>query len=106
MAHKTDDPSVMMSNFMRMLGDQVSIAGMRRLGSRVLLQFAPTPPSNPEAPQLFAPETDIKVTIFAPGPTASDLTQKTASGMLEFIAAICALALGRVVEAPLRILPC
>ena len=96
---------VMMSNFMRMLGDQVPIAGMRRLGSRVLLEFTPTPPENPQVPQLFTPETDIKVTIFTPGPTASDLTQKTASGMLELVAAICALALGRVVEPPLGIFP-
>jgi hypothetical protein len=96
---------VMMSNFMRILSDQVPIAGMRRLGSRVLLEFTPTQPENPQALQLFAPETDIKITIFTPGPTASDLTQKTASGMLELVAAICAFALGRVVEPPLGIFP-
>jgi hypothetical protein len=96
---------VMMSNFMRILGDQVPIAGMRRLGSRVLLEFTPIPPENIQAPQLFAPETNIKITIFAPGPAASDLTQKISSGVLEFVAGICSLALGRVVEPELMIFP-
>ena len=93
------------SHFMRLLGDQVSIDGSRRLGDRVLLDFQPEAPADPSAPQLFAPPASIKVTLFAPGPVAGDLAQKTAAGMVETIAAICALALGRVVETPIMIFP-
>jgi hypothetical protein len=96
---------VMMSNFMRILGDQRFISGLRRLGRRVLLEFTPEPPKEPAASQLFVPNTDIKVSIFAPGPTTSDLATKTAAGIAEIVGAICALAMGRVVEVPLTIFP-
>ena len=96
---------LMMSHFMRLLGDQRLISGRRRLGGRVLLEFTPEPPQDPTAPQLFAPATEIEVSIFAPGPTASDLTQRTAAGVAEMVGAICALALGRIVEVPLMIFP-
>lgn len=90
----------MMSHFMRLLGDQIFISGRRRIGSRALLEFTPELPKDPAVPQLFAPATEIKVSIFTPGPTASDLTQRTAGGVAEIIGAICALALGRIVEIP------
>lgn len=97
--------SVDMIQFMRTLGDQVAISGKRRLGDRVLLEFMPEPPANPQTPRLFAPRTDIKVTIFVPGPIASDLTQTIAVGIAETVGAICALALGRPVDIPLTIFP-
>ena len=94
-----------MSNFARLLGDQVFITGKRRLGSRILLEFAPEPPEDPSVPQLFTPATDIRITVFVPGPTASDLTQRSAVALVETVAAICAFALGKVVEPPLAIFP-
>ena len=96
---------VSMSHFMRILGDQVYITGRRRLGSRVLLEFSPEQPEDPTAFQLFVPETDVKVSIFTPGPTASTFTQRTVAGLIEMVGAICALAVGRVVEVPLAIFP-
>jgi hypothetical protein len=98
------DP-ITMFNFSRLLGDQVLINGTRRLGTTVLLDFTSKPPLVPEAPQLFASQTDIKVTIFVPGPVAGDLTQKLAAGVAETVAAICAFALGRPVIMPLSIFP-
>jgi len=97
--------SVSNINFMRLLGDQVHIDGSRRLGSRVLLDFVPDPPEDPSVPQLFAPRTSVKVTLFVPGPIASGLTNTIANGMVEVVAAICALALGRVATLPLAIFP-
>jgi hypothetical protein len=94
-----------MSQFARLLGDQKYIDGSLRLGDRVLLEFKPKAPDNPAVPQLFAPETDITVTIFTPGPTAGDLAQKIAMGITETVGAICAFALGRVVDVPLMIFP-
>ena len=94
---------VSMSQFARMLGDQVYINGPRRLGDRVLLEFRPKAPDDPTVPQLLVPETDIDVTIFTPGPTAGDLAQKTATGMAETVGAICAVALGRAVDVPMTI---
>jgi hypothetical protein len=96
---------VSISNFFRLLGDQVLISGPRRLGTRVLLDFVPEPPKEPGIPQLFAPQTNIKVNIFVPGPIASGLTNSIAMGTVEVVAAICALALGRTVEWPLTIFP-
>lgn len=93
------------SNFMRWLGDQVFINGSRRLGSRVLVDFLPESPKDPNVPQLFAPRTSVKVTLFVPGPIACGLTNTIASGMAEVVAAICALALGRVVDLPLAVFP-
>jgi len=94
-----------MSNFMRMLGDQVFITGQRRLGREVLLEFNPEQPENPSIPQLFTPAVEIKVMLFLPGPIASDLTQRVAAGVTEFVAAICAFALGKPVELSMTIFP-
>jgi hypothetical protein len=94
-----------MSQFMRILSDQVVIKDRRRLGSRVLLEFSPEPPKDPAVPQLFASKTEIKVTIFVPGPTASVLTDRVAGAMTEMIGGVCALALGRVVEIPMVVFP-
>jgi hypothetical protein len=94
-----------MMNFARLLGDPVYITGRRRLGGRILLEFIPDPLPEQPMPLMFAGSTNIKVTIFTPGPTASDLTRRTAAALLETVAAICAFALGRVVELPLMIIP-
>jgi hypothetical protein len=94
-----------LSQFMRRLGDQVPITGMRRLGDYVIIEFSQEPPADPNAPLLFVPETSIKVTVFAPGPIASTLTHRTASGTFEIVAAICAFALGNPIETPIVAMP-
>jgi hypothetical protein len=81
------------------------IDGARRLSDRVLLDFHSELPVDPTAQQLFAPPAKIDVTVFAPGPTAGDLAQRTAAGVAETVAAISAFALGRVVEGPPVIFP-
>jgi hypothetical protein len=96
---------VSMQQFFRILGDQVPITGSRRLSDAALLEFSPELPENPGVPQIFVPQTEIKVTIFVPGPIASALTDRTAAGIAETVGAICALALGRVVEVPFAIFP-
>lgn len=100
-----DMSRVSMQHFMRILGDQVHIEGHRRLGDSVLLDFLPEAAKDAETTPLFAPPTDVKVTIFVPGPVASELTQRAAAGAVEIVAAICALALGRVVSVPLMVFP-
>ncbi|MFI6855956.1 hypothetical protein [Streptomyces sp. NPDC050416] len=85
---------------MRALGDQVRIVGKRRLCDRVLLEFTETPPKVPGTHMLFAPETTIRALIFSPGPSAGDLSRRTAAGIAETVASICTLALGRVVNLP------
>jgi hypothetical protein len=87
-------------HFMRLLGDQVRIIGSRRLGDRVLLDFSEQAPSEPNAPLLFAPESHIRVTLFVPGPTHSELTKRFVTSTAEIVASICSMALGRVVEMP------
>ena len=71
----------------------------------MLLEFALEPPKDPAVPQLFVPPIDIKVTVFAPGPTASDLTSRMAAGTAEVVGGICALALGRAVGSAVMIFP-
>ena len=92
-------------HFMRLLGDQVRIQGRRRLGDRVLLEFCEEAPDDPTAPPLFAPRVTIRATLIVPGPTAGQLTQSIAGGMGEVTAAVCSLALGRPVEAPMMGFP-
>ena len=86
-------------HFMRILGDQVHIEGNRRLADIAILEFeegllADAPPEG----LMFAPPSTVQVTIFAPGPVHSDLTQKVAAGISEMVAAVCAFATGRAVE--------
>jgi hypothetical protein len=90
-------------HFARLLGDQRRIAGQRRLSDRVLLEFVER--ENDPPTQLFAPPTEIALTIFVPGPAAGPLANRTASGMAEVVAAVCALALGRAVDVPMGIFP-
>lgn len=94
-----------MSNFMRRLGDQKWIAGRRRLGDSVLLEFTPEAAADSNQPQLFVPETAITVTMFVGGPIAGGLTNRVASVMIEIVGAICAFALGNCVDIPLVIRP-
>jgi len=64
------DP-VNMNQMARVLGDQVRIAGWRRLGDWALLEFVPDPADADKSPieLLFPSSTTIKVTLFVPGPT-------------------------------------
>ena len=84
-------------HFMRLIGDQVRIVGLRRLGRYVVLQFNEEQ-SDHNNPLLF-PRTAITITLYAPGPVAGPLAQKTAITAIQIIAAICTLALGRVIRA-------
>lgn len=84
-------------NFMRVLSDQVHVSGPRRLGDRVLLNFAHEEIT--DSPILFAPDLTIETTVIAPGPAATNFSQTIAAGMVELTSAICALATGRVVSA-------
>lgn len=84
------------AHFMRILGDQVHIEGSRRLGGEVLLDFEEGLLSDaPAAGLLLAPPSKVQVTIFAPGPGPSELSQRAAAGYAEVVAAICAFATGR-----------
>ena len=83
-------------HFMRLLGDQVRIQGRRRLSDRVILEFIEEPVPEGQS-LLFAPKTQVTVTLFVPGPVAGPLAQRTAGGLAEVVSAICTLALGRVV---------
>lgn len=83
-------------HFMRVLGDQVHIEGPRRLSDVVLLDFEEGLLNDvPVGGLLFAPPSKVQVTVFVPGPCSSDLTQRSAAGIVELVAAICALATGR-----------
>lgn len=86
-----------MLHMMRVLGDQRRITGDRRLSDRVLLEFSEEIPEGAPAVGPFPPRTDIKVSLFVPGPTEGQLSKQVSSGMAELVAATCALALGRVV---------
>jgi hypothetical protein len=93
------DPSFTL-NMARIMGEQVRIAGPRRLSDRILLNFKEQ--SLPDStPQLFAPDTEIEVTLFTPGPAPLYLANRTASAMFEVAAAICAHAIGRPVDNPM-----
>src|SRR5262249_10896882 len=90
------------SHFSRVLGDQVRIAGSRRIGPRVLLEFIE---EAGDIPSIFAPVVSIKAAIQVSGPIYSALTQRLAPGTRELVAAICALALGRAVKFPWAVFP-
>lgn len=86
-------------HFMRMLGDQVHIEGSRRISDVVILDFEERLPADTTGVDaLFAPESKIQATIFAPGPCPSDLAREVAAGVTETTAAICAFATGRPVQ--------
>jgi len=48
------------------LGDQVRIEGRRRLSDRILLEFSEATAGDTASPQLFAPQTLIRVLVIAP----------------------------------------
>ena len=103
---------LLMPNFGHLLRDQVLIGGDRRPGSGILLEFIPKMPEfipkmleDPAAQLLFLEAIIIKVTMFVPGPILSYFTQNNAEALLETVAAICAFALGKVVELPVGFLP-
>lgn len=86
-------------HFMRLLGDQVHVEGARRLSDVVLLDFEEGLLTNPpEGGFLFAPSSKIQVSAFIQGPSHSDFTQRSASTVVELVAAICAFATGRPIS--------
>jgi hypothetical protein len=95
-----------MSNFLRVLADQVIVRGQFRLGSRILVEFKPEIPDGTLEPNtIFTGATDVRVTLSIPGPIESDLTRKIAAGLVEVVSAICAFAMGKPVQQPLMVLP-
>jgi hypothetical protein len=95
-----------MGRFMQRLGNQIRIAGWRRLGSVVLLEFTEEVPDGEEAkPMLFAPKAVIKAHLAVPGPRAGHFTSHIAHSALEAVSAICTLALGRPVRLPPTVFP-
>jgi hypothetical protein len=88
------------------LGTQVRIAGWRRLGPSVLLEFreGPSQDGNPESP-LLAPPAIVDVHLAVPGPQAGFFSDFVAHSAVETIAAICTFALGRPVNAPPMVAP-
>lgn len=91
-------------HFQRELGDRVRIGGLRRLSDVVLLDFTESPDQDPGA-VLFGQATTMEATFFVPGPAPSDLATRTAAGLAEITASICAFAMGRVIEVAPMVMP-
>lgn len=83
--------------------NETEMSGWRRLGSRVVLEFAPRPPN--AEPRVPWPLIDAKVNIFVPGPTASLLTNPVADAIADVTAAVCVFASGTSVQAAPMLFP-
>lgn len=91
------------TQFMRLLGTQKPIAGRRRLGRDVLLDFRPD--SSTEDKPLFVPSTEIDVVMFIPSAGGGPFSDQVAWGTAEATRLICAFALGRPVNGPPHLFP-
>lgn len=91
-----------MGSLMLRLGTQVRMAGWRRLGREVRLEFSEgqSTEGNPDLP-LIAPPAIVKVHLAIPGPTAGLFSDLIAHRSVEIIAAICGFALGRSLDPPI-----
>ena len=95
-----------MSSFLQRLGNQTRIAGWRRLGANVLLEFVEKiPPDWAESKPILAPKCIVNIHIATPGPGAGHFSSHIAHGVLETVGSICTLALGRPVKLPHAIFP-
>lgn len=94
-------PLSLIGPFLQRLGSQTRIAGWRRLGASILLEFVEKerdPPS--EEKHILAPKAIVYVHIAAPGPCAGHFSSHIAHGVVETVGAVCTFALGRPVELP------
>lgn len=95
----SDEPTLngtFATQFARLLGDQVAIAGWRRLSANVLLEFIIDEPHI--NPSLFVPRTRVRTFIFTPGTLAGPMSDRLARDTMEMVRLICTLAAGRVFE--------
>jgi len=92
-----------MGSFLERLGNQTRIAGWRRLGRDVLLEFREAPSESSD--QLIAPKAEVKIHIAAPGPKPGHFASHVAHNVPETVASICAFALGRSVQLPPTVFP-
>jgi len=98
--------SSFMGPFLQRLGSQTRIAGWRRLGTNILLEFTEDLPADwDEKKALFAPKAVVHVHIAAPGPCAGHFSSHLVHGVVETVAAICTFALGRGVALPPVVFP-
>jgi hypothetical protein len=96
----------LMGPLLQRLGSQTRIAGWRRLGSSIVLEFVEEIPEGwAQQNQIFAPKAVVHVHIAAPGPCAGDFSSHIAHGGVETVGAICTFALGRPVQLPHGIFP-
>ncbi|MCP5166984.1 MAG: hypothetical protein H6989_06340 [Pseudomonadales bacterium] len=92
--------------FLQQLGAQQRIAGWRRLGGNILLEFVEDlPPGWGEPPQLFAPRAQVHVHMAIPCPCVGFFSSHIAHGLIETVSAICNFALGRRTSVPPHIFP-
>lgn len=99
-------PFSVMGSLLHRLGGQTRIAGWRRLGSNILLEFVEEIPEGwAEQQPLLAPKTRVKVHIAAPGPGPGSFASHISHGVIETVGAICTFALGRPVQLPHTIFP-
>ncbi len=102
---KLSSPSFM-GPLLQRLGSQTRIAGWRRLGANILLEFKEVvPDGSDEKTHVLAPKAVVHVHIAPPGPCVGHFSSHVAHGVLETVGAICTFALGRPVVLPPTIFP-
>lgn len=93
--------SSFMGILLERLGGQVRIAGWRRLGRDILLEFAENETGASSDPKrLFAPKAVVHAHVAAPGPIHGHFSSHVAHNAIELVGAICTFALGRPVQLP------
>jgi hypothetical protein len=92
-----------MSSLFSRLGSQVRIVGWRRLGHNILLEFIEE--DTGIADKLLEAKATVRAHIAAPGPGPGRFASRSAHAVVETIAAICTLALGRAVSLPHGLFP-
>ncbi len=98
--------SSFMGPFLQRLGSQTRIAGWRRLGTSILLEFTEDLPADwDKKTALFAPKAVVHIHIAVPGPCAGHFSSYLVHGVVETVAAICTFALGRSVALPFVVFP-
>lgn len=96
---------VLMGSFFQRLGSQTRIAGWRRLGPSIILEFIEELADWDPAKALFSPKAVVHVRIAAPGPCVGIFSSYVAHGAVETVVSICTFALGRSVALPAAVFP-
>jgi hypothetical protein len=88
--------------FLQRLDKQTRIAGWRRLGVHILLEFTEQfpPDGDVKEPALLAPKVILHAHVAVPGPCAGWFSSDVAHGLIEPVSAICSFALGRPLALP------